>query len=176
MSCPVKYLFKPGKSFEPGADARHIVEIGLLHLHRDGRGAVGQDYHVIIQRERVIAAAADAVGRRGPGEDHGIHAETAQYEIERSVEKGGEARLYDAVIAVEYLEFLGKGIRHALVAGLRERLPALKPDVVPAFFNVAAVSPVVADGEDDRYSRAMTQVDRFCAGRDSTGGAGNAQR
>ena len=88
--------------------------------------------NVVIQRQRVVAGGADAVGRCGPGKHDRVHAEAAQHEIERGMEEGGEARLYYDAVRRRDLKLLRVRVGHAVAAIRRKRPAAGKPHIMAA--------------------------------------------
>lgn len=83
---------------DDGAHALHIGEVRRLHGIRDGRGAVREHDGIIIERDRIVARRADAIGRGRSGEQDGLHAEPPQNKVEPGVEKRRKPRLYEHIV------------------------------------------------------------------------------
>ena len=158
------------------AYALHILKVCALDGLAHGRGAVTQDDDVVVERKRVVAGRADAVGRGRACQNDGLHTEPAQNEVKARCEKCREAGLYDGVIALEPLKLVREGIRQALCAALRQGLAALRPNFCPRLFDVAAVGTVMPHGVDQRLPVSVEKAYRLGAGRNRRGRTGYTQR
>ncbi len=118
--------------------------------------------------------AADAVRRGCSGEDHSIHAQPAQYQVYLRMKKRGEARLDYAVVLRQNDEFRRKSVGYFGSALLGKRLAALEPNIIAAFFNVAAVRSVMTRGIYHGDASRVAEVYRSGACGDCGRGRGDA--
>lgn len=93
----------------------HVQQIGPLDLLGIRGAAIGEDHHMVVQGDGVIAGGADAVGGGGTGEEDRIYPQPPQQKIQFRVEKGGVPGLDDLVILLLAVKF--RGIFHGDGAG-----------------------------------------------------------
>ena len=90
------------------------------------------------------------------------------------MKKRGEARLDYAVVLRQNDEFRRKSVGYFGSALLGKRLAAIEPDIVAAFFNVAAVRSVMTRGIYHGDASRVAEVYRSGACVDCGRGRGNA--
>ena len=105
---------------------------------------------------------------------HRLNAQPAQYQVDLRMEKRGEAGLDYAVVLRQNDEFRRESVGYFGGTFLGKRLAALEPDVIAAFFNVAAVRSVMARCEYHGDACRVAEVYRSGAGGDCGRGGGDA--